>query len=59
MASKSDLYLERAAEFEALARETKDPATKASYEHLAQSYRQLAAHLGSASFAKPPSPSKS
>jgi hypothetical protein len=56
MTAKSDLYQQRAAEFETLARETKDPAAKASYEQLAQSYRQLALHLAGASFAKRQSP---
>jgi hypothetical protein len=45
MASKSDLYRERAADFENKARLTSDPSAKIAYFELAHAYLQLAEHL--------------
>jgi hypothetical protein len=45
MASKSDLYRERAADFENKARLTSDPGAKIAYFELAHAYLQLAEHL--------------
>lgn len=45
MTAKSDLYLQKAVEFEAKAREAKDASVKKSYDELARYYRQLAAHV--------------
>jgi len=49
MTTKTERYLQKAAEFAALAAEAKDPATKAAYADLARSYRQLASHTESVS----------
>ena len=45
MASKSDLYRERAADFENKARLTSDPSAKIAYFELAHAYLQLAEHI--------------
>ncbi len=45
MASKSDLYRERAADFENKAQLTSDPSAKIAYFELAHAYLQLAEHL--------------
>jgi hypothetical protein len=44
MGLDSKLYLERAAQFEAFAREEKDSKVKSTYLELAAKYRQLAAY---------------
>jgi hypothetical protein len=54
--TKSDHYLEKAAEFEALANATADAAMKAAYADLARGYRRLAAHLHGGSFGKSAAP---
>jgi hypothetical protein len=58
MTVKSDHYLQKAAEFEALAFNAKDPVAKAAYADLARSYRQLASHTEGASFGQPTPPEK-
>jgi hypothetical protein len=58
MTAKSDLYLKRAEEFEALARVANNLGVKAAYEGLAKNYRQLAAYLEGPSSDKTPSSKK-
>jgi len=44
--TRADRYLEKAEEFEVMAQQAQADATKAAYEHLAWSYRQLGIHVG-------------
>jgi hypothetical protein len=43
--TKSERYLQRAEEFAAMAQTARAAAARATYEHLAWSYRQLGLHL--------------
>jgi hypothetical protein len=45
MTTKADRYLQKAEQFEAMARSAQAEAAKAAYEHLAWSYRQLGIHV--------------
>jgi hypothetical protein len=44
VAAKAEMYLKRAAEFEAKAKDAQDPSVKNAYLELARNYRHLAAH---------------
>jgi len=46
MTTRADHYLQKAAQFEAMAKKAHAAAAKATYEHLAWSYRQLGIHVG-------------
>jgi hypothetical protein len=46
MKGPANYYLRTAAEYEARARDARDPATKREYEDIAKAYRQVARHSG-------------
>lgn len=46
MTTRADHYLQKAAQFEAMAQKAQAAAAKATYKHLAWSYRQLGIHVG-------------
>ena len=46
MTTKADRYLQKAEQFEAMAQKAQAATVKATYEHLAWSYRQLGIHVG-------------
>ena len=46
MTTRADRYLQKAELFEAMAQKAQADAAKATYEHLAWSYRQLGIHVG-------------
>jgi hypothetical protein len=45
---RAEAYLQKAEEFEAMARSAQADAAKLAYEHLAWSYRQLGLHVNQA-----------
>jgi hypothetical protein len=53
MTTRAEHYLQKAEQFEAMARSTRTGAAKAVYEHLAWSYRQLGIHVSRTSRGEP------